>query len=412
MSNLKRTNGITLVALVVTIVVLLILVGVSIAALTGNNGLLNKASESKEKTEKAFLTEKISLLSLELEIGKDNNENLSPQVLQEKLNEQGEDALVIKWNQFIIFDLKRNEEYRITSDGNIEYWGKNTIGSILKNTKTSNPDQLAEDNSTSNVIGISNNGSTINMCSWEYTILNDGTYILLSKNSLKAINEHRWNDIKNGYIGSFDENGKITEDFPAYISTDNGNTWISVTSISYTFPNMTQLTEIPELPNTLIDMSFAFTGSNIKKIGDIPKGVNNLDTAFFNCSELIEVLSIPDTVTNMRQTFRCCTKMKEIPELPESLINMDMICMSCTNLQTIKVIPSRVVSMVNAFNSCVSLNGTIDILSPNVERFTSAFWETKSNIVLKVLRNSITEKNINENINGRLEYSHISIEYF
>ena len=34
----KKTNGITLIALVITIVVLLILAGVSIATLTGENG--------------------------------------------------------------------------------------------------------------------------------------------------------------------------------------------------------------------------------------------------------------------------------------------------------------------------------------------------------------------------------------
>ncbi len=45
MKNINRnsTNGITLIALVITIVVLIILSGISIATLTGNNGLLTKA---------------------------------------------------------------------------------------------------------------------------------------------------------------------------------------------------------------------------------------------------------------------------------------------------------------------------------------------------------------------------------
>ena len=50
---LKKEKGITLVALVITIIVLLILAGVSIATLTGDNGILTKASEAKEKTEAA-----------------------------------------------------------------------------------------------------------------------------------------------------------------------------------------------------------------------------------------------------------------------------------------------------------------------------------------------------------------------
>ena len=47
--TLRRNKGITLIALVVTIIVLLILAGISIAMLTGQNGILNRA-EAKEKT--------------------------------------------------------------------------------------------------------------------------------------------------------------------------------------------------------------------------------------------------------------------------------------------------------------------------------------------------------------------------
>lgn len=47
---MKNNKGITLIALVVTIIVLLILAGVSIAMLSGQNGILNRASESTWKT--------------------------------------------------------------------------------------------------------------------------------------------------------------------------------------------------------------------------------------------------------------------------------------------------------------------------------------------------------------------------
>ena len=49
--NFKKKGGITLIALVVTIIVLLILAGISISMLTGQNGILNRASEAKENTE-------------------------------------------------------------------------------------------------------------------------------------------------------------------------------------------------------------------------------------------------------------------------------------------------------------------------------------------------------------------------
>ena len=54
----KANSGITLIALVITIIVLLILAGVSIAMLTGQNGILTQAQNSKQATEKAEVKER------------------------------------------------------------------------------------------------------------------------------------------------------------------------------------------------------------------------------------------------------------------------------------------------------------------------------------------------------------------
>ena len=52
-NNMKKNKGITLVALVVTIVVLLILAGVSINLVLGNNGVISKAKEAETKSAEA-----------------------------------------------------------------------------------------------------------------------------------------------------------------------------------------------------------------------------------------------------------------------------------------------------------------------------------------------------------------------
>ena len=57
----KKNKGITLIALVITIVVLLILAGITIAALRGDNGILTRAKEAKEKTEKGNIIEQVNL---------------------------------------------------------------------------------------------------------------------------------------------------------------------------------------------------------------------------------------------------------------------------------------------------------------------------------------------------------------
>ena len=84
----QRQYGITLIALVITIVVLLILVGVSIAMLTGNNGILTQAKNVKHATEEAEQKEKEDLIKLEMLA---NNSNVNIPNLKEGM-------IPVKWN--------------------------------------------------------------------------------------------------------------------------------------------------------------------------------------------------------------------------------------------------------------------------------------------------------------------------
>ena len=65
LKNLKQTNkGITLIALVITTIVLLILAGVTIATLTGENGIFSKANEATEETARKTAEEKVAIAVL------------------------------------------------------------------------------------------------------------------------------------------------------------------------------------------------------------------------------------------------------------------------------------------------------------------------------------------------------------
>ena len=59
--NIKNEKGITLIALVITIIVLLIIAGVTIAMLTGENGILAQANKAKEQTNKSQNEEEVML---------------------------------------------------------------------------------------------------------------------------------------------------------------------------------------------------------------------------------------------------------------------------------------------------------------------------------------------------------------
>jgi len=78
---LKNTKGITLVALVITIVILLILAGISISALT-NTGIFQKAKDAKQKSENASLDQNTKLDEYENELDK-----YLPKKLVDKVND-------------------------------------------------------------------------------------------------------------------------------------------------------------------------------------------------------------------------------------------------------------------------------------------------------------------------------------
>ena len=87
----KTNNGITLIALVITIIVLLILAGVTIATLMGDNGILTKANEAKKQNEIAEVKERaqldiVSWVSDKMENGEDSTVN-TPEKVKEILDE-------------------------------------------------------------------------------------------------------------------------------------------------------------------------------------------------------------------------------------------------------------------------------------------------------------------------------------
>ena len=114
---IKKREGITLIALIVTIVILLILAGVSIAMLTGDNGILSQAQNAKNKTEEAERNEKLDLLKQEDLINETLNGVEVEQVTDEKpgeLEKEDENTLVINSIEDLVFfayDVTKGNNY-------------------------------------------------------------------------------------------------------------------------------------------------------------------------------------------------------------------------------------------------------------------------------------------------------------
>ena len=77
MKKSNKEQGITVIALVITVIVLIILAGVTIVSLSGDNGILTRVKEAKEKTEQAQKDEEKILSNMENALGIYNFKNIN-----------------------------------------------------------------------------------------------------------------------------------------------------------------------------------------------------------------------------------------------------------------------------------------------------------------------------------------------
>ena len=112
-SKLKESKAITLIALVITIVVLIILAGVAINLTLSQNGIFNKASEGKDKYEIAAIKERVELELTALEM---ENIDKDPVTIETALIELSKKKI------FDSIDVQKNvgviEEYEVTLKSN------------------------------------------------------------------------------------------------------------------------------------------------------------------------------------------------------------------------------------------------------------------------------------------------------
>ena len=117
--KLRKENGITLIALVITIIVLLILAGVSIAMLTGENGILSQAQKADVETRGAAVEEAKNLWETNKTLDENTGENTA-ESLEELVNRLVDENLLTEDEKDLILG---NEEKGIEATGEV------TIGS-------------------------------------------------------------------------------------------------------------------------------------------------------------------------------------------------------------------------------------------------------------------------------------------
>ena len=152
--NKRLEKGITLIALVITIIVLLILAGVTISMLTGDNGILKQATSAKDTTDKSEFEEQvklavmaskvndkgaIDLTTLEAEIGKIKGTEITKNGTENNL----------PWTV-----KKGSYEVTITEDGNTSNIEKDNDDDVMENAKKAMPTGGTIDKNTNAKTGI------------------------------------------------------------------------------------------------------------------------------------------------------------------------------------------------------------------------------------------------------------------
>ena len=114
----KREKGITLIALVITIIVLLILAGVSIAMLTGQNGILTQAQNAKTTTENKSAEEKVKLAVMG---ARADDGTLTVGKLRTELANYGG---TVEGNTFPVTATVDGKSFTVDDKGNVELAGE------------------------------------------------------------------------------------------------------------------------------------------------------------------------------------------------------------------------------------------------------------------------------------------------
>ena len=104
----NKELGITLIALVVTIIVLLILAGISIQMISGNNGILTRAGEAKSRTDEGQIEEKIKLAYHSVLV--DGQGRATENALNKELTKEfGEDGYTLDTSNTSLWKITVNE---------------------------------------------------------------------------------------------------------------------------------------------------------------------------------------------------------------------------------------------------------------------------------------------------------------
>ena len=280
----RSDNAITLIALIVTIIIILILAGVTIN-LAVNNNIFNKAKKATGSYKNTSGDEQMWINEADKEIAK-----YMPGETPEGGSESGSGSS--KDPQEGYNDLVANHE---------KYYDEAVSAGQSSDKKD---------------VGLDKDGKVVNLSKWYYIKTENGKGMSLGDANDTVESSHG----REAYLGELVD-GKVPDKIPEYIYIDSEN----------------KVYPVIELDNIVGD-----SHDNLTVVPDIPDSVTSIGgNAFFGCSKLTSI-TIPSSVTSIEYGAFCdCISLTSIT-IPDRVTSIDEFAFSyCSGLKLIKYLGTK-----------------------------------------------------------------------
>ena len=240
MSKLRNNRGITLVALIITIIVLLILAMVSIR-LVMNGGIIDKSKNAVDKYSNEEIMEQIKLAYQEYQMSQYTD---NPLTLQQAMDKAfGEGVATVSGDATNGWTVTyKGRDYTLSANGTVD------VAKVIDwDTVIANAQKQPDQSTTNNEIGIDMYGNPVNLDLWNYEFNEEAKTFTTGKGT--------GSKAQAGYIGNI-VNGRIIGEIPQYIK--NNETIYTLVSMANAFKEC-EITIAPLIPKSVTELYYTFS---------------------------------------------------------------------------------------------------------------------------------------------------------
>ena len=426
-----RNQGITLIALVITIIVLLILAGVTIATLTGQNGILTQAKNTKEQWEQGHEEEenrlssyediiedktsggiwKISLSTTKLSttVKINVNSKFYTGALPDTLKEYKE--LYILKAMGADREFESLEEYICTN-----FFAGMSMTEIIDALKQQTGTTYTRDEIIYELVfgnmgleGVKNEDDVLKMIGYSDENIKQIEEEYEKNKELQEVPEKYLNRTYKVIYPDGTEETVLGKDLATYRGeysvNDNKSYTIKIVENEVEQElniNVVNFVKYPTYEDEYYTYQFdeynqgysvAVKDKTLSQYGNILENIDGINIVrlyqtFQGCSNLIQAPKIPNNVTNMTFTFSECTNLSQAPDIPSGVKYMNCAFLDCKNLIQAPNIPSSAEYIDQTFYGCTKLSGKLTVNSSHIDTTSTVEEEGPGH---RFLRNTGTQ---------------------